>query len=450
MQMASISRWTLSYFSCALVALVAALSLMALGFGYPSEALAAPQTLVVVHLLAIGWLTLLMMGALLQFLPVLVGHELWGSRLAPVALVLVLAGLALLLSGFAAIDGWPGLPSALLPIGGLVLLAGFCVAAAVLMVTLLRAETLPLPAAFVGVGVISILVTAVVGETLAAALSGMIGGEFSLALMTHGVSLHAGFGLGGWLSFAAMGVSYRLVSMFLVAPERKGNWPKAVFWLGGMALAALLMALGVLLATNAPWPAGLAAAGAAALACIGAYLADMVGLYRTRRRRALELHTAAAIGAFAMLILGAMLLTIGACTAQEGSITAAVFVLALGWLSGLGLAMLYKIIPFLTWLECFAPLMGRMATPRVQDLVCEDRAALFFWMYFAAVAVGGTALFFELSPLFRMATTVQLLATLLLIGEFFRARRLADLPLQWCDHPRPRLFLPARTTRRHT
>ena len=50
MQMASISRWTLSYFSCALVALVAALSLMALGFGYPSEALAAPQTLVVVHL----------------------------------------------------------------------------------------------------------------------------------------------------------------------------------------------------------------------------------------------------------------------------------------------------------------------------------------------------------------------------------------------------------------
>ena len=154
MQMASISRWTLSYFSCALVALVAALSLMALGFGYPSEALAAPQTLVVVHLLAIGWLTLLMMGALLQFLPVLVGRELWGSKLAPVAFVLVLVGLILLLSGFAAIDGWPGLPSALLPIGGLVLIAGFSVAAAVLMVTLLRAETLPLPAAFVAVTLI--------------------------------------------------------------------------------------------------------------------------------------------------------------------------------------------------------------------------------------------------------------------------------------------------------
>ena len=44
MQMATISRWTLLYFSCALAALVTALGLMALGLGYPFEAMMAPPT----------------------------------------------------------------------------------------------------------------------------------------------------------------------------------------------------------------------------------------------------------------------------------------------------------------------------------------------------------------------------------------------------------------------
>lgn len=175
MQMATISRWTLAYFGCALVALVAALALLVSGFGFPSDGLAAPRTLIVVHLLAIGWLTLLMLGALFQFLPVLVGRELAHARLTPLALVLVVSGLLFLLSGFAGLDGWDGFASEMLPVGGLLLISGFGVAAFVLFATLLRAETLPLPAAFVAVALMSVLVTALIGETLAGALAGLVG-----------------------------------------------------------------------------------------------------------------------------------------------------------------------------------------------------------------------------------------------------------------------------------
>jgi len=215
-----------------------------------------------------------------------------------------------------------------------------------------------------------------------------------------------------------------------------------------VTLSALCMALGLLVVSNGSSIEMLLVAGAGGLATAGCYLGDIVILFRSRRRQAVELHMKGAAGAFGMLALGAGLLGSSVWAGSEVATGAAVYVLALGWLSGLGLAMLYKIVAFLTWLECFAPVMGRMPTPRVQDLVAEGRARLGFVLYFLSVLVVMAALLAELHDVARAGLGMQLLAVVFLIGQFYRARRLADLPAQWQDQARPRLLLPARNHRR--
>ncbi len=126
---------------------------------------------------------------------------------------------------------------------------------------------------------------------------------------------------------------------------------------------------------------------------------------------------AAAILSVAFVATGSFLPHVGALA----------FLVAFGWLSGLVLANLYKIVPFLTWLETYGPVMGRVPTPRVQDLVAERRAWKWFVLFFAGSWIATLMLLIDASLGFRFAVAATTLATLGLSQEFIRARRLADV-----------------------
>lgn len=424
----SLSRWTMSYFAAALVALLAAEVMMAIGFGFPAAAIPAPDTLILVHVVAIGWLSFLMCGALLQFLPVLVAQPLHSNTLAVPALVALVAGLAALILAFLQLEGRIDLGAPFFTAATILLSLGFILVVWNLVRTMIAAKTVPLPAWFVAAGLASILATAALGATFSLVLGGVVESGPLLALTSAGLPIHMIAGLGGWLTFTAVGVSYRLLAMFMLAPELDRASVHGAFYLGVAALAIVIVGgVGVILVEGNLSFALLAALGVA-LPALALYGSDIVYLYRERKRRVIELNSrmsGVALGYLgASVVLIALLLALGQLGDQIGAV---VFLVAFGWLTGLGLAQLYKIVAFLTWLECYGPVLGKAVTPRVQDLVVESRAVKWFALYYAAVGLGTLALLFDASVVFRFAAFAMLVGTSGIVVQLVRTRRLVDV-----------------------
>lgn len=451
MPMASLSRWTMSYFAAALAGLLAAEFLMLAGFGYPAAGLADPATLIVVHVTAIGWLSLAVAGALLQFVPVLVARPLALPQLALPALLAILAGLILLCAGFAALAGWADWPFELMPLAAFGLLCGFLLLGVMLVATLLNARPVTLFAGFLLVGLACLAATALSGAAFAIILSGRSEWLGSVALLPDGLPFHALLGFGGWLGLIAFGVSYRLLVMFMMAPELPARQVRLVLVFGGLGMGP---AVAGLLAPAADMEIGtgfiIMPLGALAVAS-AFYGRDILALYRSRRRKVLEINMLASIPAFAALGIGLPLLPIATAVGASGpGIAALTFLLAFGWLGGLTLAQLVKIVSFMTWLETYASRLGRGPAPRVGDLVAMPRTGWWFALYYAGVAIGGAALAAGLASGFRLSMLPCLIGTAGIACELARVRHLSEIKAEQRppSHERPRLLLARADERR--
>lgn len=150
------------------------------------------------------------------------------------------------------------------------------------------------PARFVTVGLAGIAATALLGIIFALTLGGVISNPALLAIASQGVPVHAIAGLGGWLTFTAMGVSYRLLAMFMLAPELDGTSTRAAFCLGTAALTLLILG-----GVGAIWMDGnldfVLIAAAPAICLCGALLEETTYLYRARKWWVIELNSRMAL-----------------------------------------------------------------------------------------------------------------------------------------------------------
>jgi hypothetical protein len=312
-----------------------------------------PRVLALTHTVTLGWITLTIMGASYQIVPIVLGRPIWSERLARWQLALTAVGIVGLVAHFF-IAAWSGLLWA----AGLVTLGvGLHVVNAILSVRGLGAWTFTarlVALAHVGLGLTALYGTLLGLDKVVRVLPGDL---------FPNLHAHVHLALLGWVLPMVIGVAARVYPMFLLAHEPAG-WPGRV-QLWGLGLGVPAVVLGIL-GSRAVLAAGALAVAAAVLA----HVAWVHAMVRGRRRPALDWGLRLVLtGALALVPATGLGLALALDVLAGPRVALAYAALALGAWASLTIAgMMLKIVPFLVWYRVYGPRAGREPVPSLPDL----------------------------------------------------------------------------------
>ncbi|MGK2952080.1 MAG: hypothetical protein ACSLEZ_06805 [Thiobacillus sp.] len=398
----------LRFFLTAPVFLLAAAALIALEPG----ALVSrwtPQALALTHALTLGFLAMVMLGALMQMLPVVAGSPLPAPRLvAWISHGSLTLGTVALMAGF--LTASPAASGI-----GLILLGGgiafFLAAAAISLVRAMAGVTVN----GIRFAVASLAITLLLGLALALSRAGW----WSSPTVEAAIAAHVSFGLLGWVLLLVIGVAYQVVPMFQLTPPYP---PRLSRWLAGALFTLLLLhAAAPLLPVIATRivDAGLAS---------GVLLFASATLrLQMRRRRKLPDVTLDywRLGMASLIACVAVWLVAQRWPAWADS-DAYPLLLGVLFIGGFAVSvvsgMLYKIVPFLAWFHLQAQLQAKAGSiPTMKDMIAERWMRWQFRLHLMACVLLIGVPFWP--PLGIAAGTVLAVSAVLLWGNLRSALR---------------------------
>lgn len=384
----------------------------------------SPATLALTHLLTLGCLSMAMVGALLQLLPVVAGIALPHATAVGRGVHLALcAGTLLLAAAFWLQRGW------LFQCAMLTLLAALLALLAACTMGLWRQQPGGADAtvAAIRLALAALAVTLVLGGLLAGALAWPRASALSAARLTD---VHALWGLFGWVGLLVVGVAFQVVPMFMVT-EPYPAWLTRSYT---TILFLLLLACSIgasLEPARAHWLQR--ALGWLVVGGYGVFAAVTLALLARRKRPRADPTTLFWRGAMVCL-LGALVLWLAPAAAGGGQSLAPGVLFIAGFALSTVNGMLYKIVPFLTWYH-LQQTIGRDA-PNVNQIIPERHARLQFALHLLAVSLLLAACYWP-APLARPAGALLAASSLLLwfnllraMGLYRRLRHTAPAPLR--------------------
>lgn len=351
-----------------------------------------PKLLAITHLLALGWGSMVVFGALYQFIPVILEVKLFSERLALTSFGLLAAGTVLLALAFwqFRLDGLMHGAASLVLLA--VLLFGFNV-----FKTALRSASKSIERDFILTSVLWLVLTVVLGFVLALNLTQ---GFLSLSHLEW-LKIHAHAGLAGWFLQLITGVGSRLLPMFLVAHGMNKKKLEAAWHFINAGLLAGLA--GIFFQNRWVETAGMAAV-AAGVACFIAYLAEA---FRNRGKKDMDTgmrHSALSFGLLGVAG-GLLLVLLVRWQAPETATLPLALAYGIAWLGGfitsLVLGQTYKTLPFIVWLKVYRKRVGKGKTPLPRDLYSEKMATAQLWVFATGFFVLLAGVLFSQIPVIR-------------------------------------------------
>lgn len=349
-----------------------------------------PPALLASHLFTLGWVTLVIMGSMYQLVPVILQGLIYSEFLGNLGFWVFLAGFLGLLTGFVTFQ------TGLVAFSGtLVVLASYAFLYNMAR-TMARTDKWNLSGSYMALALLYFGATVTWGLVLALNLRlGFLPGN-PLA----NLGIHVSLGMLGWFTLTIIGVGYKLIPMFALAHDRPETLARAILIIFNAGT------LGLVIAQLAGAGRGIITALLlVVLASVLLFVYDMYQVFRTRRRKRLDLTML--FGAASIIYLGAsVVLGLGGFTGiiprlfpDQTAVLAFSYLALQGWVSTMIMGQLLKIVPFLIWNKKYAPRVGLEPVPLLREMFSERVAFAVFWIYNLGLLAFASGVWLKVIPL---------------------------------------------------
>lgn len=344
----------------------------------------------VVHLMILGWVSMIIFGALYQLIPVVMQIKLYSEKLAITTLGSLVIGLFFLIAAFLGYKFQ--LTNNFIVGGSLVIFAIILFAFNTLKSALLSKEK-SISKYYIMASAIYLLLTVLLG------LFTVINLSYNLLPVAHTefMKTHLVLGLVGWFLMLVIGVAAKLMPMFLIVHRTKESLLKWGFYLINAGVLIIFLATFI---TQTPEFVD-AISFILIFAGVVMFLLFNYDVFSHRMRRRLDIGMK--LSAIGLIIFATTILSFIATYFGNSVLGLPVgrieiisgLLLIYGFFTGLILGQTYKTLPFIIWLYYYQALVGKQKVPLVAELYSDKLATIHMYSFVLSIVLFLVGLLFS-------------------------------------------------------
>lgn len=360
-----------------------------------------PKILGFVHLYLLGFVMMVIFGAMAQLIPVVleVGHA--AVELFYAIWPLLGIGTILMVVGFL---GYP----ALLPYGGTVVLISMMIFVMEIFVTMKNVKKLNLVMSSVLISNTFLFFGIIFGLVMALGYAGTIEVDIMSLLRSHVYLV-----IGGYITITLMGLSVVLLPMFGLSHG---------FSMKPLEVAIALMSTSVVLVVISSLTKYIAVAYTGyifAVASMLLYFYMVYTIFKTRARKELDIYSISLIYSYFSMMVSLVLGVAYLLVSYEPLLLASGWLIFFGFIGFAVTGHIYKIVPFLVWFERFSPLVGKEKVPMLADMLPAKSSHAQFVFCAIGVAVITVAILAQNETLIKAGASFLVVGALALVRNMF-------------------------------
>ncbi|MHB8260011.1 MAG: cytochrome C oxidase subunit I [Bacteroidia bacterium] len=370
-----------------------------------------PQTLAITHIMALGWGTMMILGASHQLVPVLIEGKLFSNTLAYISFSLAAIGISLLVYAFYMFN-----MGFLAQCGAILVNAAIVSYIINLTISIVRNKKESIHAVFVFTATLWLLLTTLVGLLLVY--------NFTLTILSknslHYLSLHAHMGIIGWFLLLVIGIGSRLIPMFLISKyiNKKLLW--AIYFLINIGLLSFVF---IFLYSNQTYFYFLPVAAIVVALIIFGYYCYQSYCQRIRKQVDDQLKISI-LSVLMMAVPVIILLSMIALLLVSGEHIKLVllygFSIFFGWITAIIFAMTFKTLPFIIWNKVYHHKAGLGKTPNPKDLFSSRLFTSTYVTYLIGFVLFATGILISNSFVFKLGAIFLLFSAVLYNWNVFK------------------------------